>query len=200
MLGARLKEWSSYQCWARLVAASGMIAVVATNRDPARDARALLSHLRTRGRELGIDPERIGLWACSGNAPNALSLLLDPAPVPRCAALCYGYLLDDEGSTAVVDAARGFFFVAPAAGRPIAALPVEVPLLVVRAGRDETPGLNAVLDRFVARALALDLPIALVNHSGAPHAFDLEQDGETAGPVIRQVLDFLRTRLERARS
>ena len=37
------------------------------------DLDALLEYLRRNAEELGIDEKRIGVWACSGNVPNALS-------------------------------------------------------------------------------------------------------------------------------
>jgi len=56
-----------------------------------------------------------------------------------------------------------------------------LPLFIARAGRDE-PGLNETLDRFIAHALAANLPITLANH-------------ETSREIIRQILGFLRLHL-----
>jgi type IV pilus assembly protein PilB len=74
-------------------------------------------------------------------------------------------------------------------------LPRSTPLLLVRAGGDETPGLNATLEHFVADALALDLPLTVVNQAGAPHAFDVITDDEATRQVLRQILAFLRFHL-----
>ena len=63
---------------------------------------------------LGIDGNRMGLWACSGHVPNALSLLARPERTClKCAALCYGAMLDLDGSTVVADAAREYGFANP---------------------------------------------------------------------------------------
>lgn len=35
------------------------------------DLQAVLQHVRSNARTLGIDENRIGLWACSGNVPLA---------------------------------------------------------------------------------------------------------------------------------
>ncbi len=64
--------------WGQLIASMGLIAIAYTNREPAADLDALLSHLRDRGQSLGIDSNCIGLWACSGHAPLALSALMEP--------------------------------------------------------------------------------------------------------------------------
>jgi hypothetical protein len=192
-LGCKWKEMESSIGWAHLVAASGIVAITYTNRDPAADLDALLEHVRRNAADLGIDPARIGLWASSGNVPLALSLLMQRRA--SCAALLYGLTLDLEGSTAVADAAKAFGFANPTAGKSVEDLPRDVPIFVARAGRDETPGLNACLDRFLAHALAANLPIAFANHAEGPHAFDLWHDSETTREIVRQTLAFLRSHL-----
>lgn len=71
MFGRKFKDVHAYVTWARLVAASGMVAITYTNIDPVADLRRLLTHLRDQSAHLGIDPQHVGLWACSGNVPNA---------------------------------------------------------------------------------------------------------------------------------
>jgi acetyl esterase/lipase len=196
ILGCKFKEMGSFISWAQLVAASGMVAITYTNgKDPAADVHALLQHLRQSAESLGVDGDRIGLWASSGHVPNALSVLMEEPPGSiQCAALCYGLMLDC-GSTIVADAAKVWRFVHPAAGRSVADLPPETPLLIVRAGRDEMPRLNEAMDLFLAQAVASNRPITFVNHPTAPHAFDILEDSETSREVIRQILAFLRSHL-----
>ena len=184
--GKPFKDWASYRDWARLFAASGIAAIVYTNRDPA-DVVALVRHLRANAGELGVDAERIGVWACSGNVPNALGLVARERI--DCAALLYGYMLDLDGATDVADAAARFRFAVPPVS--IDDIPREMPMLVVRAGRDVTPGLNATLDRFIAAAAARELAVTLVDHADAPHSFDLIDDSPRTHEVIEQVLAFL---------
>ena len=192
-LGCASKEMGSTVSWARLIAASGMVAVAYANREPVADGHAVLAHLRGNADTLGIDASRIGLWACSGNVPLALSLLMqDQADPVACAALLYGYTLDLGGSTLVADAARIWGFANPEADRLVADIPQNTPLFVARAGRDECPGLNQTLDRFATEALARNLPVTVVNYPDAPHAFDLILDSPTTRETIRQVLAFLR--------
>jgi hypothetical protein len=71
------------------------------------------------------------------------------------------------------------------------------PMFIVRSGKDETPGLNAALDRFVALALESNHPMWLVNHPDAPHSFDLHHDSDTTRHILRQGLAFLRLYLGR---
>jgi hypothetical protein len=196
VMGCPAKEVGQYTSWGRLAAASGLVGVTYSANQPASGARAVLRWLRENARPLGLDPNRLGVWSCSGNVPNALGLLMDEAPGSiRCAVFCYGIMLDAPGSTLVADAAKLWRFATPAAGRSVADLPVGTPILIARAGNDETPGLNATLDRFVADALAIDLPITLINHRGAPHSFDAIVDDEPTREVIRSMVAFLRFHL-----
>jgi hypothetical protein len=71
----------------------------------------------------------------------------------------------------------------------------DLPLFVVRAGLDQMPGLNGALDRFVATALTLNLPVTVVNHASGPHAFDLFDDTPATRDIVKQVLAFLRFHL-----
>jgi hypothetical protein len=193
ILGCKFKEMESYICWSRLAAASGFAAITYTNSDPAAGPFDVLAHIRRNARTLMIDASRIAVWACSGNVPLALSVVMREAP--RCAVLCYGYLLDLDGSTIVADSMRKWGFVNPSAGKSIADLPAGVPLMIVRAGRDELPGLNETMDRFVTGALRANLNLTLVNHAAAPHAFDIMDDSSQSQEIIRQLLSFLRFHL-----
>ena len=195
MLGCPFKEMGSSVSWARLLAASGLVAITYTNHTPA-DVHLLLAHVRRRAGTLGIDESRLGVWASSGNVPLALSLLMRDAEAPlRCAVLMYGYTLDLDAAAAVANAATTFHFANPGAGRSMTDLRADIPMFVARAGRDETPGLNDTLDRFVTAALVHNLPLTLVNHADGPHAFDLLHDSDTSRNIVRQVLAFMRLHL-----
>ncbi len=192
--GCAFKDTAPFSSWARLLAASGLAAVTYSNADPAADAPAVLAYLRGHADELGIDSGRFGLWACSGHAPNALAVLGGtPNSAIRCAALCYGYMLDVGGSTEVAALGRRFKFVVP----DVAAddIPSGVPLLVARAGADATPGVNASIDRFTRYAESRALDVDIVEHPTGPHAFDVLEDSDASRAVIRRVVGFLRDRL-----
>lgn len=194
MLGCKFKEMGAYTSWARLTAASGLVAITYTNREPAADVQVLLRYIRQNAATLGVDEQRTGLWACSGNVPLALSILMGDGGL-KCAVLCYGLMLDLEGTTHVAEAAKTWGFANPCAGKSIADLPRDVPLFAARAGQDQTPHLNETIDGFVAAALAQNLPVTLVNHPTAPHAFDLFDDTEASREIIRLILAFMRFHL-----
>lgn len=195
-VGCKFKEMGSSVSWGRLTAASGLVAVTYTNREPATDIHALLEYVRRNAAPLGIDGHRLGVWASSGNVPLALSVLMrEGGDRLKCAVLCYGYTLDLEGETGVAGAAREWGFANPCAGKSLDDLPRDTPLFVVKAGQDEMPRLNAALDRFLCGALTRNLPVTFTNHHAAPHAFDLLRDDETSREVVRQILAFMRFHL-----
>ena len=196
MLGCKLKEMASYISWGQLVAASGMSAVTFTSREPAGDLQTLLGYLRQHAEELDIDATRIGIWAASGNVPNALGALTREAFA--CAVLCYGFMFDQAGSTWVAQAAAAYRFANPAAGKSVADLPSDLPLFVVRAGRD-MPQLNGTIDGFIAAALARNLPLTFANHATGPHSFDIVEDSATSRDLVRAILGFLANHLLRPR-
>ncbi|HKQ75205.1 MAG TPA: alpha/beta hydrolase [Blastocatellia bacterium] len=197
VLGCKMKEMESYVSWGQLVAASGLVACAyTTGKEPATDLHALLQTLRQNSADWGIDENRIGVWACSGNVPNALSFLMQEArEYLKCAVLCYGWMLDLDGYAHMAEAAKRLGFVNPCAGKSVEDLPRDTPLFIARAGRDEIPHLNETLDRFLGKALTCNLPVSFVNHAEAPHAFDVLHDSQTSREIIRQILAFMRFHL-----
>ena len=194
IVGCNAKDMASYVSWAQLMAVSGLAAITYTTRRPATDVHDVLRYVREQA-DFGIDGDRVGVWACSGNAPTALSVLMTPEAQVKCAALCYGYMMDFDGSTSVAEAASSFRFANPCTGRAFEDLPGDVPLFIARAGKDEMPHLNDTIDRFLARALATNLPVTLVNHSTGPHAFDILDDSDASRSVIRQIVAHMQFHL-----
>jgi hypothetical protein len=191
-----LKDMNAYVSWGRLLAASGMVAVAYAYRDPVADVRTLLAHLRANAASLSIDPARLAAFSFSGSVPRLLALLMDEPPDTfRCAVFAYGLTLDEPGNSAITEVAAHYGIFA-ATGREVKELPASLPLFVLRAGRDQTPGLNPRLDRFVAEAIACNLPLTFANHPTGPHAFDLLDDSEVTHTLIGDVVAYLRTRLD----
>jgi dienelactone hydrolase len=186
-MGCGFRDMGWTVSWARLIAASGMVAVTYTAHDPVANAAALLHYLRENAATLGIDTNRLGVLASSGHGPLALSLL--PNGI-RCAALLYPYTLDLDDSTAIADNAEAFGYANPGAD-----MPAGVPLFLARAGADQIPHLNETLDRFVAECLRRNVDLTLVNHAAAAHAFDLMEDNDATREVVKRALRFLRYQL-----
>jgi len=164
--------------WAKRIADAGMIAAAYANEDPLSDLQKAVEQVRAR-------TDRIALFAISGNVALALSALRGM----RCAALLYGCMLDlDERTTQ-------FGFTDPKTR--FDEVPRDVPLLLVRGGRDQFAGINESIDRFVAASLAHNLPITLINQPDAPHAFESD---EIIGTTLRFLQDHLGVRRPSRRS
>jgi hypothetical protein len=190
-LGCAFKDMEMVISLAQLIAAAGIAAVAYTTREPAADIRHVVEFLARNTAALRADTTRVGLWAASGNVPVALALLMERERQRLSAAVLSNGFTLDVGGSAVADASRTYRFVNAAAGKSVADLPADVPLFIARSGRDEFPGLNTMLDRFVAAALARNLPITFVNHATAPHGFELNDDSDTSRHIIGQMLEFL---------
>jgi dienelactone hydrolase len=167
-----IPQWRVYQDWARLAAASGLIAVNYQSRPNAafKDSEDLLEYLRQNAGALQIDENRIGLWTCSANVNVGLPLAMQAnRPYIRCAVIYYGM--------ANVQTFRQ-----------------KLPLLIVRAGQDSY-ALNKAIDDFVKNALARDLNLEFINYLEGQHAFDVLDDNDRSRKIIKQTLDFLVTHL-----
>ncbi len=191
---SRVRGYGPIVSWARLIAASGLAAIVYGVERPAEDVHALLAHLRTNADSLHLDGDRFGVLATSGNATVGLSAVIRDRRL-RCGAFLYGFLMDVGGSTTVADMASQAGFADACAGLSPDDLPADVPLHVVRAGRDQFPGLNESLDRLMVQALARNLPVSFLNHATGAHGFDLDEDSNLARGAVRQVLSFLQLHL-----
>jgi hypothetical protein len=190
LLGCKFKETGSSVSWAELIAASGMVCITYSNKEPVADFQELLEFIHQHSAELKIDTNKIGLWASSGNVPLALSALMQRSDL-KCAALLYGYMIDPK----IAEMSKMFGFVNSVADKSIDDLPKNLPMFIARAGKDQTPYLNEVLDQFVVSALQRNMEITFANHADAPHAFDLFDNSHITHVIIQEILDFLNLQL-----
>jgi dienelactone hydrolase len=195
IIGSKLKAMGQYKSWGRLTAASGLVAITYETREPTEDIHELLVYVRQNASLLGVDENKIGIWACSGNVPMALSVLMrETGDYLKCAVLFYGFMLDYEGSNSVAEAAKKAGFVNPCAERKFDDFPLAVPLFIVRAGQDN-PRLNETIDHLIGNAVVRNMPITLINYADGPHAFDILDDREASREIIKQTLAFMRFHL-----
>ena len=193
-LGCNWREMEFVVSLAQWLAVSGIAAVAYSTSSPAQDAGRVADFIGRSGAELRIDANRVGVWASSGNGPAALGFLMEKRPVVRAAVLSNLYTLDTADITAVAEASTTYRFVNETAGRSVADLPRDVPMLIVRCGHDDV-GLNAALDRFVGDAIKANLPISFVNHATAPHAFEINVDTPVSHHILDGMLSFMRFHL-----
>jgi hypothetical protein len=193
LVGSPLKDTPQITSWGRLTAASGLVAVTYQTQQP-DDVNVLAKYIRENGAFLNMDSDRIGIWSCSANCPTAVSFAMqDDRRYLRFAVFYYGLMLtpDDRFREEInsLCTPRGCY---AAELKRVRQLRKDLPLLIVRAGRDEVPLVNESIDHFVGMATASDVPIAVVDYQDGAHAFDVQQKNERSSEIIEQTLPFFR--------
>ncbi len=176
--GFKLKDHAQYVAWGRLCAVSGMAAITHETHEPDRDLRDLARFVRIEAESLGVDASRLALWSCSANVRTSLPFALSAAPgLLRCAVFYYGFMDRGDGIRA------------------------DLPMLVVKAGRDAIPGLNDTIDAFVSRARNLartsgvELPLEFVDYPNGEHGFELTDESDEARSIVDRTVTFMREQL-----
>jgi acetyl esterase/lipase len=201
--GAKAKGMGVYLSYGELAAASGLVGITFDHRfhgpdrlvQAAGDVADLLAHVRKEAGSLGVDPERIAVWAFSGGGPF-LAPLLAERPAWLRAVVAFYAVMDVQtpppGQPDVLGAEvrRRFSPVAHLGPGP-RPLP---PLLVARAGLDHAL-LNEGVDRFVGEALARNASLDLLNHPEGRHAFDILDDDARSREIVARTLAYLSARL-----
>ena len=170
-------QWKVYQDWAKLVATRSMAAVVYQcrgNNLALSDTEDLISFLRSQSTALQLDPERMGIWACSANVPNGFSIAMQPnRDYLRCLVMYYGVQPPNMPITRQ-----------------------DMPIQIVRAGLDAHI-INNGIDNFLVKALQQDLPFELINYLEGMHAFDIFNDCDESREIIVRTLDFMEKHLNK---
>jgi proline iminopeptidase len=171
------KDMPQHMDWAKLIAASGMIAVSAqAGSVPTANFYHVLEFLRANTEVLGIDLAHIGFWACSGQGVPIFKALGDKK-LPyradfRAAVLFYPGVTKAEPSD----------------------WPPNTSLFVVKAGADKLIA-GSTIDNFVSQARSSKIPAEYIELADAPHGFDVFQNTEASKNTVRQSLEFLKNKL-----
>lgn len=197
-----IKSSAQYVSWGRIAAAHDLVGISFDHRsthgwtrigEPIDDVARAIAWVRAHSDELRVDPDRIAVWCCSAGPPVAFAGLLPQVPeCVRCLAVYYG-VMDLEPAAERVDD--------PELEEDLrAASPLEVlrrlsgkvpPLFVARGGKDN-PRLNEGLDRFVAAALELNVPLELHNHPEGDHGFEVRTDDGRSIEIVERTIEFVR--------
>ncbi len=195
------KDWRQYDGWGRLIALSGMMAVIFNRRsshffsrlsDPADDVDDLLDHVLDR---LDIDPQRLGIWTCSGGAPFGMRAGLKRRI--RCMAVYYGRMsldpirdgIEGEVSEALLDDYSSVV--------RLGSMPPEsiAPIFIAKAELDDLVGVNESIEQAIEVARARGLPVTVANHPLGEHGMDVRNDDERMREIIAETLVFFRRHL-----
>jgi acetyl esterase/lipase len=194
------KDWRDYRDFGRLAAVSGFIGVTFNHRfygsdrifDAQDDIEELVRFVREESDALGIDAERLALWAFSGGGIFLSELIRHPAAFIR--GLIGFYTVMDLRSFPTADPSRAVDRDTLARFSPVAALDEASgsvpPILIARAGLD-LPLLNGSIDRFAESALTKNLDFSVRNHPAGEHGFDVLNDDDLSRDIIRQAFEFL---------
>jgi acetyl esterase/lipase len=200
-LGAR--NMGIFVSYGELLAATGFVAVTFDHRflapsrlaDAGSDVTDLVAHVRDNAGSLGVDPERLALWAFSGGGPF-LAAPLRERPAWLRAVVAYYAALDLQqpapgANSGIGSELRQAFSAILGLGEDARSAP---PVLVARAGLDH-PWLNDGIDRFVQAATAGGATLDLLNHPEGRHGFDILDDDSRSRQIIRRTVEFLRDAL-----
>lgn len=191
--GRRLKDMQQYISWGKLVAVNGHVGVSYETTDPKADLKDLISYLRKHADELNIDQNRIGIWSCSANSPVALWYLSQyQGEFLKFGVFYYGIMptASQRYRKEINLMAKKSGFV-PATIDKKDTIPADLPMFIVRAGRDRRITLNKTIQQFLINRLSVNAPITFVNYKNGHHAFDIVQDTRKSRLIIKQTLSFI---------
>jgi dienelactone hydrolase len=188
----QLRTWSPYTSWCKVIAASGMAAIVYETINPENDIKSLIQYINSNTDNLNIDVNKIGAYSCSANTPTEIAYVLnDSNCIFKCAVVYYGiFLTADFKYISTIDTlSQNMGFVTPRLSEPTS-WNSKVPLLIVHAGKDFVPHTNESLTSFVEKAIIQNIPITLMIHSNGVHGFDIYTDNESTRQIIKNTLEF----------
>ena len=195
------KDWGAYVSLGQLVAASGFVGVTFNHRfyaweslaDSQSDVMDLISYVRDNAESLGVDKDRIILWALSAGGIFLSQPLQQSPPYIRSIVAYYSELdLQNQRKAApasVTDETLREFSPVHHLGNKEKNVP---PIFIARAGLDDKE-LNDGIDRFVQVALSRNLTVEMVNHATGHHAFDIEDNNDRSREIIKRTIEFIKT-------
>jgi acetyl esterase/lipase len=198
---ARAKEMGVFLSYGELLAASGLVAATFNHAftglagigASAANVAAAIAYARENASDFHLDPDRLCFWTFSGGGPFLAPVLRERPPYLR-SLVSYYAALDLAPVQSQVDpplpeeVVRDYSPVSVfSAGEPFQGPPI----LVARAGRDQH-WLNATIDLFVARALAANAAIDLLNHPEGRHGFDVLDDDARSREIIERTIAFIK--------
>jgi acetyl esterase/lipase len=211
-----MKDSGQYTSWGKLIAASGLIAVMANHRSTEKltnvvgvsnDIDDLITYVREQSDQLHIDAETLGIWACSTGALFGLRAALYETPAfIRCVVSYYGFtelqayyqglygaIKEESNFIRPVFSEEDFaeFSASNLLLRRVNDVP---PIFIARAGLDY-PELNNALDTFIVEALAQNVTLTVMNHPTGQHGFDILDPHTRSEEIIETSLEFLRNHL-----
>lgn len=192
LLGSEFKNYIQFVSWCKIISASGMAGIVYESVNPEKDIITLSNYLKANEEKLKIDINKIGAWTCSAHTPTTISYILNGADnIFKCAVVYYGFFLTNDFKylPQIDTLSQNMGFKTPRLSEPTV-WRKDVPIMIVRAGKDNVPYINQTLSSFYDQALSQDLSITLINYQNGVHGFDAALDNETTRQIIKTTLEF----------
>ena len=174
-----------------------MVGVTYETMEPG-DTQSVLDHVRGNADEMGIDPDRIGLFGASANVGTALSVAMTPEnDFIDLAVLYYGLMFGPQGAfrQTLDDVCAEIECYGPELD-DYPEIRTDLPLFVVKTGRDRAD-LKATIDEFVIAAETAGAAITYVDYPAGPHGFDTGDNSERSAEILAETLDFMQQQLAR---
>jgi dienelactone hydrolase len=196
--GWQLRKWSPYTSWCRLVAASGMAAIVYETVNPENDLTSLMNHINSNSEKLKIEAGRIGVYSCSANTPVALANILNSSNnYFRCAAIYYGIFLNpDFKYLSTIDTLSKNMGFIPSRLPESTRWKKDVPILIIHAGKDFVPHTDESIALFTEKAIKQKVPFTLIHYVTGIHGFDVYADNKEIREIIKSTLEFWKFNLK----
>ena len=144
--------------------------------DPLENIADVLHYLQANAPTLGIDPQRICLWASSGNPPPAILAMTRQNESYhaglRCAVIYYGSVMKLNGE-----------------------FPKNFSLLAIRGGKDY-PGFSDRVTDLTDWAKEQGVEVTFIDYPEGTHSFDVTMDTPRTREIIGQTLDFMKDILQ----
>ncbi len=190
-----LRNEHFYTSWGKLVAAEGMVGIVYDTEQPDQDMLTVMDFIHENASILRIQPTQIGFWSSSANVPTVMSYLMQEGRSGlQFSIYYYGLSLtpDREYLEALSPscATRGCLLTEL---DDVSYVDPELPLFVVKAGRDFIPSINEAMDHFLAYAQDAGAPVTVIDYEDGRHGFDSEQKTEESAEIIAETLAFMKT-------
>jgi tetratricopeptide (TPR) repeat protein len=167
----KVKSWTIYTSWPRLMAAQGYIGI-SMETDGAKviqSLQSLFKFLETKGAGYGIDKDRLGVYAASANVSQSSK-----------------YLMSDEAFKGIKAAALYY-------GRPpVGPFRKDLPVMFLIAEGDMNPGYNGLW----GEVLKNNAPWTIKMGTRMPHAFDAISDNDEARILIKETISFWKNHLD----
>ena len=97
LLGSEFKNYIQFVSWCKIIAASGMAAIMYQSNNPEQDIISLSNYLKTNENNLKIDITKVGAYTCSAHTPTTITYILNGSNnIFKCAVVYYGFFLTNH--------------------------------------------------------------------------------------------------------